>query len=151
MSQADASQRFNLLIDQNCKKLELAFHFFISIHHIFQQQELLATEFRARNLLIWLGFGMLRMNCATGWWKTRSRHGLEIAYEVMPAFSVLTKAAFVVRFLKLWYPCHSGKFCRAGFPKVSHGFYAKNYQNFKNAPKPVFIPIPSQPNYIYAL
>ena len=46
-------QRFNVLVDQNCKKFDLAsplqaFHFFISIHRIFKRQELLAKEVRKK-------------------------------------------------------------------------------------------------------
>jgi hypothetical protein len=54
ISEADARHRFNVSIDQNCKKFDLsiplqAFHFFISIHRIFKQQELLAEKLRKRS------------------------------------------------------------------------------------------------------
>jgi len=52
--QANARQRFNVLVDQNCRKFDLAsplqaFHFFITIHRIFKRQELLAKEVRKKS------------------------------------------------------------------------------------------------------
>ena len=49
-----SSLRSHVLVDQNCKKFDLAsplyaFHFFISIHYVFNRQELLEKEIRKKS------------------------------------------------------------------------------------------------------